>query len=326
MKLGQSALAVSSCLLSGMVWAAGADTLAPRIKVENFTRMDSASLRKEIGRGLPSAFVRVLARGKFAVFVMTDRVRFDRDGNYCVSHVGLTFPQPQGRNPRIPAGQSWGINKTVSTAEVSTREWIACERGALRAALAHFGKLRIAEVSKKAVRFSRDEGSRAKLPPNLQYRIFYTSSSGAGAAVEQAIRKAVPVRFHKAFNHRHLALVVESIAFQLDTQAVCYAVSGVSATSPDNRNPRFPAQRYGHFRLIPLGKGDAASEKAAVQACETAAVTAAVAAVMRDSWDQKGILRNFAQTREADIPLVTAARPVAGASNRARTVTRPKVS
>ena len=326
MKLGQSALAVSTCLLSGMVWAAGADTLAPRIKVENFTRLDSASLRKEIARNLPSAFVRVLARGKFAVFVMADRVHFDRDGNYCVSHVGLTYPQPQGRNPRIPAGQSWGINKTAKTADLSAREWIVCERSALRAALAHFAKSSLAELSKKAVRYGRDEGNRAKLPPNRQYRLFNTSSAGAGAAVERAIRKAVPGRFQKAFDSRHLALVVESIAFHLDTQAMCYAVGGVSATSPDNRNPRFPGQRYGHFRLSPLGKGDAASEKAAVEACETAAAVAVVAAVMRDSWDQSGILRNFAHTREADIPLVTAVRRVAGDSTRARSATRANAS
>ncbi len=326
MKFGQFALAISPCLLGGVAPAVAADNPAIRIKVENFTRLDSASLRKGIARDLPHAFVRVLATGKFAVFVMTDRVHVDGAGNYCVSHVGLTFPQPKGRNPRIPAGQSWGINKTAKTGDLRTGEWLACENSAFRAALAHFAKSSLAEVSKKAIRYSRDEGHRARLPPKDQYRMFYTSSAGAGAAVDQAIRKAVSRRFQKSFDSRHLALVVESIAFRMDTQTVCYAVSGVSAKSPDDRNPRFPAQRYGHMSLSPLGKGDAASAKAVEEACETAAVTGAVAAVMRDSWDQNGILRNFAYTREADIPLVTAARPASAASPRARSVTRPKVS
>ena len=325
MKFGKSALAAASCLLSGIVPAAAADNLSARIKVENFTQLDAASLRKDIVGDLPPAFVRELSKGKFALFVMTDHVHIDGHGNYCVSHVGLTYPQPQGRNPRIPAGQSWGVNKTARADGLSAGEWIACERSALRAALAHFAKSSLAEISKKAVKYSREEGHRAKLQPRDEYRVFYTSSASAGAAVDRAIRKAVSRRFQKAFDYRHLALVVESIAFRLDAQAVCYAVSGVSAKSPDDRNPRFPAQRYGYFRLSALGKGDDASAKAVEQACETAAATGAVNAVMQNSWDQNGILRNFARTREADIPLVTAARRAAAVPTRARSVARAKL-
>ena len=326
MQFGKSALAVSCCLLAGMASAAAADATAVRIKVENFTQLDVASLRKEVAGNLPAPFVRELAKGKLAMFVMTDRVHIDGHGNYCVSHVGLTYPQPQGRNPRIPAGQSWGVNKTATTEDLSPREWIACESSAMRAALAHFARSNFAEASKKAVRYNRDDGHRAKQPPKEPYRMFYTSSAGAGAVVEQAIRKAVSRRFPKAFDSRHLALVVESIAFRLDTQAVCYAVGGVSARSPDDRNPRFPAQRYGYFRLSALGKGDEASVKAVEHACEIAAVTGAVTAVMKDSWDQRGILRDIARTKEADIPLVTAARRVAEISANTRGAARTKVN
>ncbi len=325
-KFGLSALAVSSCLLGGAAPPAAADSLASRVKVENFTRFAIDSLRKEFARGLPRAFVRELSKGKYAVFVMTDRVHFYGGGNYCVSHVGLTYPQPKGRNPRIPAGQSWGVNKPARTDELSREEWAACERDALRAALAHFARSRIAQVTKKADKYSRDEGNRAKLPPRPKYRMFYTSSASAGAAVDRAIRNAVSPRFQKAFDYRHLALVVESIAFRMDTHAVCYAVSGVSATGPDNRNPRFPAKRYGRFRLSPLGMGGDASAKSVEEACETAAVTAAVSAVMQDSWDQNGILRNIARTREPDIPLVNAARRTPAVSSRTRGAAQAKVS
>jgi hypothetical protein len=297
-----------------------------RIKVENFTRLNIQSLRAEIVAGLPHAFVRELSKGKYALFAMTDSIHFDDGGNYCVSQVGLAYPQPKGRNPRVPAGQSWGINRPGKAEDLSREEWAACERGALLAALGHFSKLSLAQVTKKADKYSRDEGSRAKLPPKVKYRMFYTSSAGVEAAVDRAIRKAVSPRFQKAFDYRHLALVVQSIAFRLDNQVVCYAVGGVSATSPDNRNPRFPAKRYARFRLLQPGTGGYVSAKAVGEACEAAAAGAVVAAVMQDSWNQNGILRHFARTREPDIPLVTATRKIPTVSTRTRVATHARMS
>ena len=309
-----------------MVPAAHAAGPMSRIKVENFTRLNIESVRAEIAAGLPHAFVRELSKGKYALFVMTDRIHFDGGGNYCVSQVGLAYPQPKGHNPRVPAGQSWGINKSGKVEDLSREEWAACEGGALLAALGHFSKLSLAQVRKSADKYSRDEGSRAKLPSRLKYRMFYTSSAGVEVAVDRAIRKAVSPRFQKAFDYRHLALVVQSIAFRLDNQVVCYAVGGVSATSPDNRNPRFPAKRYARFRLLQPGTGGDVSAKAVGEACEAAAAGAVVAAVMQDSWDQNGILRQLARTREPDIPLVTATRRISAVSTRTRVATQARTS
>jgi hypothetical protein len=309
-----------------MVPAAHAAGPMSRIKVENFTRLNIEDLRAEIAAGLPHAFVRELSKGKYALFAMTDRIHFDGGGNYCVSQVGLAYPQPKGHNPRVPAGQSWGINKPGKVEDLSGEEWAACEGGALLAALGHFSKLSLAQVRKSADKYSRDEGSRAKLPSKVKYRMFYTSSAGVEAAVDHAIRKAVSPRFQQAFDYRHLALVVESIAFRLDNQVVCYAVGGVSATSPDNRSPRFPAKRYARFRLLQPGTGGEVSAKAVGEACEAAAAGAVAAAVMQDSWDQNGILRQFARTREPDIPLVTATRRIPAVSTRTRVATQARTS
>lgn len=273
------------------VTAPAAPPEAAKIRLENFSGLQG--IREYIYEQAPGELRTFLVKGEYAVFA--DALAFDAssDGTrYCWGMVGLTRPQPDDRNPRIPAGRSSGFYAASKGEEES-----ACKATALRQAFVDFFSTTTQGLLEDASQVDDAGGIRKpRAADPTTVRTFWGTQSGFDPG--DYVAGNVPREFTQTFDYRRLQLVALSTETRLKSQLVCFGLVGVTTTSPHDRNPRWPSNRRAIVRHIPISD---ASGPGAGDRCEGEALKAALAELLDQSWDGSGLLDGLNATREEGV-------------------------
>ena len=299
-----SVVAAALAMLVTSAARAEEPSAARNLKVENPTGYFSNEALQDLVYEMVSEDTRNhLLKGGDAVWVLTVRQSLKNGSNYCWAKVGLTEAAPKGRSARIPASHFAGAHQTTARGPLNDEQLKGCMSEATRTAMATFTKAGLQEQL-RGIEQTRGKGARAKEPATP--RNAHLSSEMLSPAGKAAIFEAIPLEFTTAFDYRRLAWVILSSSFRFDKQAVCFAFVGVSARSPDERWPRLPGGwTSSMWEMTPQESGQPEAE----QRCRDTVALDAVKARLDQSWDDKGLLKDFQLTREDGLPLVNNYKP-----------------
>jgi hypothetical protein len=271
---------------------------AKRLLVENFTGF--SDLREFVYQRLPAEQRAFLLKGEYAVFAQASA--FDpipnTGNNYCYAMVGLSRPQPEDRNPRLPANRMVGFLKYAKIGPLNDDQQRDCKVQALEAAIERFAANTVAGLLDKSEAVE-DAGKRASRPPGpTSINMFFQPGSEVD---EQAVGELVPDSFRRSFDFRKLAWVASSSHTTFDHFLVCFSSVGVAVMPPDARNARSPG-----YRIVSVREVDLANEspQGAASRCETEVLRQGVQGLLQLPWNETGLLKDLKLTRETGVPLV----------------------
>jgi hypothetical protein len=128
-------------------------------------------------------------------------------------------------------------------------------------------------------------------------------SSGLSNDVQQRAFDAVPNEFRKAFDYRRLEWTVLAWVYRIDDHTICRAEVGVSARSPEDRNPHDPGYSWAQTWEMTQ---EQSYQRNAEETCKADVVVSAIESALKEPWDEHGVLDGFDVTREDGVPLVVA--------------------
>jgi hypothetical protein len=233
-----------------------------------------------------------------AVWVFTDSIDLKAGKTYCIAVVGLTEPADTAHSARLPSSRYLGTYRVLEPSPTAESER-DCRSGALRAALRNFADARLA-FQVEGIERTRAVGGIRPQREASSTRVAY-ESVGLSDSGMNSIVNSLPSEFMAAFDYRRLQWLFMGVSATFDDQVVCFAVVGVSATSPDARNVRFPG-------TWTSGLWEMSAEQSrgpdAAQRCRDERTLNTVKFALENTWDEQGLLKNLALTKEADLPLV----------------------
>lgn len=252
-----------------------------------------------------------LANDKYALWIKSDVASVGEGETYCHAAVGLTQPNEDGRNERVPADYFTAFAKWIDAPGGSyTRALNECHGSAITKAVDTFARRDWMTLAAAAKRATVESGPRSKLPENpKKYSVFHQGRHLKRARLDPSI----PAGFTQAFDYRQLQFYVMSDVLELDKGAICYAAVGITAPPPDGLNPRFPGDYHTNLVSTPLAR-DPADRAARLEKCEARAIEVTLGHLLRKSWDQDGLLKPLAKSREDGVPLVKTLKKTARAN------------
>lgn len=291
-------LCVASVLMwSGLMAPASAQTDPSTIRIANLTDFNTPSIQGKVVELAPAAFSKNLGGSKYALWTYTDAIAMTDGENYCVAFVGLVHPAQPGKTARMPRTRQVQITKADKTGKLTEDEWNTCKSDALVPAIRGFSAgSDWNTLAREADAVTSEQGTRKATAANFTQ--FVSTYIGRVQSVE------VPDAFTQAFDRRTLQIAILSTSLVVDNKLVCYAAAGVTARAPDKRNPHLPAHSFTQMRTQPAGNATPDEKRD----CETAVAQEAVDIMLAKPWDQSGLLKDIAATREEGLPLVTAPR------------------
>lgn len=288
-----------------LVNAEAGPTAPETVQVANQTRIFTQRDLQNFLLSQQAALAAHLANDKYALWIKADVASVGEGQTYCHAAVGLTRLNEEGRNERVPAEYFTAFAKWADVPGGSyTRALNECHGRAIAKAVGTLAQHDWTKLTAAAERATAESGPRSKLPENAKkYSMFHQGRFLKDAKLDSAI----PAGFTQAFDYRQLQFYVMSDVLELDKEAICYAAVGITAPPPDGLNPRFPGNYHTNLVSTPLTR-DPASRAARIEKCETSAIELTLGYLLRESWDQDGLLQPLAKSREDGVPLVKAAK------------------
>lgn len=257
------------------------------VRFSNFTSLSDQELNEVLASTLKPELREIIARNKLVVFALT--AAFD-GRKACFGSVGLTEAAPPGRHPRYPARMRSAYMKVGSKDEWNAS---ACESSQLLvAATEAFSKAPVEDLLDH-IESTKSLGKIAEnRPPNPKLAAIFTIGGINKDSLLEIIHK---YHFGKAFDYRQVEVFVASQAIQFDHgNIMCVAFAGITSSSPDNRNSRWPGSTNGFVRL--QNGGDASG-------CKQLVAEQAIDELLKSPWTPQGLLNNFSATKEDGIAL-----------------------
>jgi len=298
--------AVAGWIVALALWFAGPARAQPstRLAIEDVSHAYQPGVLETYLRGeLPPPLLDALAADHNVFWVLTYHGEIlSSHTNYCWVAVGVTEQPPRGRNARVPHVMATGMGRSRILGALDRAQLDDCTNTALHSAVETFAAASLASVLEDVAKTRERGGKRAPAPAAPDKVAMY--SRGLSVAGKQRVMAAIPGEFRRAFDYRRLEWVVLTYEGEIDDASVCFAVVGVSGSSPDDRNSRLPGHRTMKMRQIL----DAPDHQEARQRCKDELALDLVTEVLEDSWDARGLLSDFSFAQEAAVPPVTGYR------------------
>lgn len=227
-----------------------------------------------------------IGQRKLAVFAFTVAYPGQRA---CYAFVGLTHQSAGERAERLPG------HRYESFITHSPGEWDSdiCRSDALKSTLESMNSSSLAKML-AGVDATLSSAPPERLPADRNTVALYSVNLDDDA--RQRLFEQLHARsFGQVFDYRQMQSQVlgASTAFK-GGRIMCLAIAGVGARTPANRSMRWPSQWQSFVRLQEGGTENGCLGVVAPQALE---------AVLDEPWSDKGLLRDFAKTRENGVPL-----------------------
>lgn len=262
---------------------------ADSVRIANFTGLTDQALSEFFARTLKPELKELIKRNNLAVFTFT--AVFDGK-RACYGVVGLTEAPPQGRNARYPAHRDalFRVNGIKD-------EWNAskCESDSLTSLTETLNET----AFEKLLDGIEDTKSIGKVsqgkPPNKNTARVRTYVGSSRLSDESLFKIVHSFDFGDVFDYRQVETVVATNGVKMSNgDFMCVAFAGISSRSPEDRRSRWPGYWKGFVRLQTGGD---------ISACQLVVAEQAVKELLNDPWTPKGLLKNFAATREDGVGL-----------------------
>jgi hypothetical protein len=278
--------AVAAAILLGSMVTAEVSRAETRILVANFTSFTAKELSDYLTENLKPEIKNEIIRRKLVVFALT--AKFD-EKQACIAMVGLT----EGiinRNPRLPAARYPRIGKE------DDKHWAEgnCTSVHLKAAIEDLNKAGLTELL-EGIDFTASEGGKRSMQKQ-SLEMMTLATPGIATEYQQSLYDVIGQhKFSSAFDYRHVQSSIYATAAQFNNESyICVAFAGVSGNSPENRNFRWPGYTTSFVRMQSGGN---------IDACKNFVAKTALTNLLDEPWTEKGLLDNFAASREDGLPL-----------------------
>jgi hypothetical protein len=278
--------AVAAAILLGSMATAEVSKAETPIPVANFTTFTDKALSDYLTGNLKTEIKNEIVRRKLAVFALTEKF----DGKQaCFAMVGLTEAAPKGRNPRLPA------NTKSRFAVQDDKLWSEgkCVAEQVENAIRELNAASLAESLEKIDFTTSLGGIRNDQKSSSDLVSLFTD--GVAKENKQPLFDIVPHKFASAFDYRYVqsSMLVRAIQFDGGVY-MCVAFAGVTGKNPDGRTFRWPGYTTANVRVQTGGT---------IDACRQIVAEEALTRLLDEPWTEKGLLDNFAASREDGIPL-----------------------
>ena len=278
------------------------------LQAENLGKVRIASFSGVTGlvdyatKEISPAIKEVMFKRNLALFVISGSSPREKS---CFASIGITEPDKDGRNPRIPAQLSSSYSTTTDNS------WNAsdCESEQFRNAFSEFNSTPLEKSLTNLDLVLSSGGTRTK-EPEIDGRV---TLHAQGISDKIALFEVIQAyEFSKAFDYRHVQTSVYATGAEFkDGTYYCVAYAGLTGNSPDNRNSRWPSFSEGYSRVQTGGD---------LEGCKQFVSEKAINALLSRPWTKNGLLKNFAAVREDSVPVPS---PTQVALNKAK-IDKPK--
>jgi hypothetical protein len=245
-------VALSMACAAVSTWAAEPPpSEAQKIRIENFSGL--RGIQEYIYKNAPAELRNTLILGQHAVFVSVTTFEGSKTPPTCLAMVGLTHPEADGRNPRIPAVRYIGILES-SKKRFTPSERDGCKLSAVRSALQAMWKDPIETVLQNFEKTAPEELANAD--PTSQEPLRFWSDTSKTQALIRSGAAVVPEYVAQTFDYRKLQLAIFSGVIDLKDRLVCYAIVGLTGRSPNDSQPRYPENTYSRLEVLAKSKID----------------------------------------------------------------------
>jgi len=278
--------------------------LARRLKVVGANGFFSlASVQELLVKKLRSETLQLFTDGPHAFWFLTEHTAIKNGHDYCSAMVGLTETPPKGRAARLPDSHSSAMRQVTrarADAELDEESVRLCQVGALTQAIETFAQWTPAKQLDGIDR-TRGRGTVATAPSGSPRGLSHIFRVGITADGSRQVADVVPNEFSEAFDYRRGSWFLLAESFHFDDQVVCFALAGLTAHAPSDRNARFPPTYYVDLREM---NAEESRPDSSEQRCQDQAAIQAVKFALDQPWDEENLLSRFAETREDGVPLV----------------------
>jgi len=237
---------------------------------------------------LPAPMKAAMSERGLAVWTAVSGVRLLGNG-YCVALVGVTAASPDGRMARVPQNRMSSVVRYDAPNEAWARD--DCRAEALRDAIATLAKSTLPAPGEMTSMLPTG-GKRTKEKANGDF-VNLTSYNTGKDGEDGAFDALIAQQLNTAVDYRHVTSVLYNTSFTMNSgDRLCFALYGLSARPPADRNARIPANLTAGLHV----GGSAAS-------CERGATGSAISVHFSEPWTGKGIFAGFEKTREDGVPL-----------------------
>lgn len=224
-----------------------------------------------------------------ALYIETNFYTIKQSG-YCIALAGLTVPAKGDLHARVPASTV----ASVVREPLGKQEWKSgdCVASAARNVVDILNESTLDDLLRD-IDWTRPEGgTRAKKKADADMVSLYSDdlSADTKAAVFKAIHEYAVA---SVFDYRYATVTVHAKNLVMpDGQRVCWARASFVANPPNGREPHLP---YNWRSAFHAGDDEAT--------CARDAAVSAVQGKLDQSWDDKGLLKGFKNTREEGVPV-----------------------
>lgn len=245
------------------------------------------SFQDYLDKNLPAPMKAAMAERGLAVWGITSGMRVEKNG-YCLAALGVTRASPDQRMARSPVDTIYNLTRRKDVDE----NWDSgdCRAETLRDAVAVLAKSALPSAEDIG-RMQATGGVRQK--EKADSSVVWMQSHNVGKEAKAAAFDTIhSYDLGAMVDYRQVQAALYAFNFNLQGEHICFAVFGLSARAPSERQVRIPAEQSAGM----VAGGDKAS-------CERGAAEGAVKAHLNLPWTGKGVFSNFEKTREDGVPL-----------------------
>lgn len=285
------------------------------LNLKNLTGWDTKEIAHVLSERLPLEHLSGLRSGRHSLLIYSDYVSSEPIGTLCYFMIGVTGPSKANLNPRIPDTGLHSWNR-IKTAKPSDEDLAKCIATAFLGAIDLLTAKTWKELEMEAYPdTNNDGGERIKEPEDWNT---FSTNTNSSPTEHMAVKNATisvleKTDFSLAFDYRKVAVVTKVNSAVIRGNAICHALSGLTMRPPHFRNARWPGFYESYFAWRTVKNGDV--DSAVKAACADAAKNS-VSILIRQPWNNEGILKNIVLTSESDLELVTRARHSNAASSK----------
>lgn len=240
-----------------------------------------------LDKNLPASMQAAMAERGLAIWAMTSGMRVEKSG-YCLATLGFTRASPDQRMARSPVDTLSNLTRRDNVGE----DWDSgdCRAETLRDAVAALAKSALPSAEELG-RMQATGGVRLKEAADSK-SVWVQSQNVGKEAKAAAFDTMHSYDLGAMVDYRQVQGALYAFNFNLQGENVCFAVFGLTARAPSDRQARIPARRSTGM----VAGGDKAS-------CERGAAERAVQAHLDQPWTGKGVFSDFEKAREDGVPL-----------------------
>jgi hypothetical protein len=265
------------------------------------------SVQELLVKKLRTDTLQQFADGPNAFWFLTEHSALKNGHDYCSAMVGLTEVPPKGRAARLPDTYSSAMRQVTrarADADLNEESVRSCQAGALRQAIESFAEWTTTKQLDGIAR-TRGRGTVAPAPSGSPRGLSHFFRVGVTADASREVANLVPDDFSDAFDYRRGSWFLLAESFHFDDQVVCFALAGLTAHPPEDRNARFPPNYYVDVREM---NAEESRPEGSEHRCQDQGAIQVVKFALDQAWDEENLLSRFAETREDGVPLVAGFR------------------